>query len=377
MSRLLLRLRADGGSEWLDADGVVHAGWPAPRREDRVLVLVPAPAVLLLDLAPPAGNERQWAQALPFLIEEQLVAPIESQHVAWARSHDGTRLCVAVVARAQLDDWLAQLREAGIEPDALSSEALALPWQPPRPALLVDGGQCVLRRAEAGALAGEGDEIAALAALDASLADVETWLVGDSRSPVPAQTSHVVTHALQAFAAQATVPQPNLLQGAYAPRRRTDGLVRRWRRAAVLAAAALLLAGLHPLLDRHKLATRVAAQRAEMAQLYRRAVPSAGAVEDPARQLQAALAARGLGPGDGVLGLLTRLAPALAADAGLSLESLEYRERRLELVVQAGSVADLDALRQRLARAGLSAEIAGTTPGSRGVQGRLRLGAAP
>lgn len=374
MSRILLRLRADGGSEWLDADRVVHAGWPAPRREDRVLVLVPATEVLLLELAPPAGNERQWAQALPFLIEEQLVAPIETQHVAWARSRDGARLCVAVVARAQLDGWLARLREAGVEPDALVSEALALPWQPQRPALLVDGGQCVLRRAEAGALAGDTDEIVALGT---DLPDVEAWLVGDSRSPVPTQTQHVVAHALHAFATQATVPQPNLLQGAYAPRRRADGLARRWRRAAMLAAAALLLAGLHPLLDRHKLATRVAAQRAEMTQLYRRAVPSAGAVEDPARQLQAALAARGLGPGDGVLGLLTRLAPALAADAGLSLESLEYRERRLELVVQAGSVADLDALRQRLARAGLTAEIAGTTPGSRGVQGRLRLGAAP
>lgn len=374
MNRILLRLRADGDSEWLDADRVVHAGWPAPRREDRVLVLVPATDVLLLDLAPPAGNERQWAQALPFLIEEQLVAPIESQHVAWSRSHDGARLCVAVVARAQLDGWLARLREAGVEPDALVSEALALPWQPQRPALLVDGGQCVLRRAEAGALAGNTDEIVALGT---DLPDVEAWLVGDSRSPVPAPTQHVVMHALHAFAAHATAPQPNLLQGAYAPRRRTDGLARRWRRAAMLAAAALLLAGLHPLLDRHKLAARVATQRAEMTQLYRRAVPTAGAVEDPARQLQAALAARGLGPGDGVIGLLARLAPALAADAGLSLESLEYRERRLELVVQAGSVADLDALRQRLARAGLTAEIAGTTPGSRGVQGRLRLGAAP
>jgi hypothetical protein len=45
--------------------------------------------------------------------------------------------------------------------------------------------------------------------------------------------------------------------------------------------------------------------------------------------------------------------------------------------VQAGSVADLDGLRQRLARSGLHAEIADTTPGTRGVQGRLRLGAAP
>jgi general secretion pathway protein L len=374
MTQLLLRLRADGGSEWLDADGVVHAGWPAPHAE-RVVVLVPAEDVLLLDVARIAGSERQWSQALPFVVEEQLVLPIESQHVAWWRGSRDDRICVAVVARTRLDGWLAQLHAADVAPDMLLPESLALPWHPERPTLLVDGGHCVLRLGESSVLAGDAGEITAFAAHTESMPAVEAWLVGDGSSPLPAQEEHAVAHALHAFSTHGA--GLNLLQGDYVPRGRSNGLARRWRRAAVLAGIALLLALLHPLLDRHKLASKVTSQHAEMAQLYRRAVPSATSVDDPARQLQSALAARGLAHGDGLMNLLAQIAPALAADDRLSLDSLDYRERQLELVVQAGSVADLDALRQRLTRTGLNAEIASTTPGTRGVQGRLRLGAAP
>ena len=374
MTRLLLRLSADGGSEWLDADGIVHAGWPPPHAE-RVVVLVPAEDVLLLDVARIAGSERQWSQALPFVVEEQLVLPIESQHVAWWRGSHDDRICVAVVARARLDGWLAQLHAAGVVPDVLLPESVALPRHPDRPTLLVDGGRCVLRIGESSALSGDVGEIVAVAAHMESMPAVDAWLAGDESSPLPAQEEHVVAHALHAFSTQGA--GLNLLQGDYVPRGRSDGLARRWRRAAALACIALLLALLHPLLDRHKLAGKVTAQRAEMEQLYRRAVPSATVVADPTRQLQSALASRGLAHGEGVVNLLAQIAPALAADDRLSLDSLDYREHQLELVVQAGSVADLDALRQRLARSGLSAEIAGTTPGTRGVQGRLRLGAVP
>jgi general secretion pathway protein L len=375
MTQVLLRLLPDGRSEWRDADGTIRDGWPPPQRADRVVVLVPAEDVLLLDVARIAGSERQWSQALPFVVEEQLVLPIESQHVAWWRGSRDDRICVAVVARARLEAWLAQLHAAGVAPDILLPESLALPWNPERPTLLVDGERCVLRLSESSALAGDPDEIVAFAAHAESLPAVDAWRVGDASSPLPAQEEHVVAHALHAFGMQPA--GLNLLQGDYVPRGRSDGLARRWRRAAVLVGIALLLALLHPLLDRHKLAGKVIAQRAEMQQLYRRAVPSATTVDDPARQLQSALAARGLVHGDGLMGLLAQVAPALAADDRLALDALEYRERRLELVVQAGSVADLDGLRQRLARSGINAEIADTTPGTRGVQGRLRLGADP
>jgi general secretion pathway protein L len=377
MSGFVVRILHDGSSEWLDADGVARAGWPMPGRGDRVVVLVPGEDVLLLDVARGAGNERQLSMALPFLVEEQLVGPVERQHVAWAHGSDAARVCVAVVARERMDAWLAQLQAAGLEPEVLLPEPLALPWHPERPTLLVDGGRCVLRTAETQGQAGSFDEIAAVLACAGPATPVDAWLVGDAQPALPMHARHPLAHALHGYPAQAAAPALNLLQGEYAPRGRSDGLRRNWRWAAMLAGLGVALFVLHALVDRQKLAGLVAAQQAGMEQLYRRAAPSATVVSDPARRLRSALAARGLARGDGAVDLLSQLAPAIAADTQLSLDSVDYREQRLELAVQADDVAGIDALRQRLARAGLRVEIMGTTPGTHGVQGRLRIGAAP
>ena len=67
---------------------------------------------VLLDIPRPPGSERQLQHALPFAIEDQVVAPIETQHVAWAVADNPSRQRVAVVARSTLEAWLAPLRAA-------------------------------------------------------------------------------------------------------------------------------------------------------------------------------------------------------------------------------------------------------------------------
>ena len=374
MSELLIRLRADGRSEWLDGAGRVQDGWPQAGEDDRVTVLVPAEDVLLLEAPRVAKSERQLGLALPFAIEDQLAAPVEQQHVAWAPARDGERVRVGVVAKDVLEAWLQRLRAAKLEPDAVLPDSLALPFADQRATALQETGRIVLRMGETQALAGTPDELQSLAG---RFGQVDLWLSGASESILVAHAVQRIEQPLSAMKAQALQPALNLLQGAYAPRRRVGSAQRAWRWAAMLAGIALALLFLQAVVDRQKLAGKVADQQAEMEQLYRRAVPAATTVLDPAAQLQSVLAAQGLGQGDAALDLLGRVGPALTTDARLSLDALEYREQRLELVVQAPDVASLDGLRQRLAQAGLPTEITGTTPGTQGVQGRLRIGDQP
>ena len=111
--RVTLRLLADERVEWIDAQDIVHVGWPSPEPDTQVSVLVPGETVTLLELPRVAGTDRQLTQALPALVEEQLVAPVEEQHLAWWAAGDGERLGVAAVLRADMDGWLARLRAAG------------------------------------------------------------------------------------------------------------------------------------------------------------------------------------------------------------------------------------------------------------------------
>lgn len=373
MTQIVMRWMGEGRSEWLAADGRVHDGLPAPAEDLHLTVLVPAEDVLLLELPRVARSAQQLDQAVPYAIEEQLASPVEQQHVAWAPAADPERLRVAVAAHPRMQAWLSSLRDAGLEPDVLLPETLALPLGA-RPSLLVESERCLLRLSDTRGLCLEAEALAGLA--PSLQSPVDTWLLGEATSPLPAHEQHRPVSALALLAEGARRPALNLLQGRYAPRRRIGGAQRLWRLAAAFVAAAVLLVLLSAVVDQRKLAAKVAAQEAEMVALYQRVAPGASNVGAPALQLQAVLAGQGLAQSDAALGLLSRAAPALAADARVSLEALDYRDGRIDLILQVADVAGLDALRQRLQAAGLAVEITGSTPGTQGVQGRLRVAAA-
>lgn len=354
----------------------VQSGVPTPDRERELWVVLPAEDVLLMQAPRVARSPQQMQKALPYAIEDQLAAPIETQHVAWAPATDPNQVLVAVVARARLDALLATLRGHGLEPDALIPEPLLLAWSPTASSVLLEPGRALLRYGEARAFVGQPEELAMFtgsvgAALDAIR-------IGDTAAPLPLRGTQTREDALQAYAERARGEPPlNVLQGVYAPRRNLGHARQRWRLAAALAAAAAVLGFAHLLLERQQLATLAEQQRQEMAELYRAAVPSATRVVDAELQLRSALAAAGHGAAGGGLRLLALAAPGLAADSNVRIDTLELRERRLELSVQAPDIAALDALRARLAAAA-PAELISATKGSQGVEGRLRLsGAAP
>ncbi|MDX2298129.1 MAG: type II secretion system protein GspL [Xanthomonadaceae bacterium] len=377
MSRILVRALPDGRLRWLNTAGAarVQSGVPAPDSEREVWAVLPAEDVLLMQAPRVARSAAQLQQALPYAIEDQLAAPIETQHVAWAAAADPNQVLVAVVARDRLDALLAALRGHGLEPDAVIPEPLLLAWSPASSSVLLEPGRAVLRYGEARAFVGHPDELAMFAgSVGAALDGIA---IDGTQSPLPLRATQVREDALQAYAERARGEPPlNMLQGAYAPRRSLGHARRRWRLAALLGAVSLLLAFTHLLLERQQLARLAERQRQEMADLYRAAVPDATRVVDPELQLRTALAAAGQGGGDG-LRLLALAAPGLAADAAIRVDQLELRERSLDLVVQAPDVAALDALRARLAAAA-PVELTAATPGSQGVEGRLRLsGGAP
>ena len=383
---LLIRLQPDGAAEWLalSRDGRVlagpHKGFPNEGAE-RIDVLVPAEHVLLLRAPRVAKQRRQLEQALPFALEEQLAAPVETQHVAAAASDAGDDVAVAVVARARLDAWLAALRGAGIEPDRLIPESWLLPFDQ-HATVLVDGERAVLRYAEAGAFAGSVDEVPSWLALleaDDRRPQAVRWIGGGTAALADRAMEHEDIAPLRWYAQRlASAPELNLLQGVHAPRRGREGAQKSWRWAAMLAAFALLAAFAQLLLERSQLAARREAQRVEMEQLLRGALPNLTRVVDPKAQLSAEYARLGSGAGQGALPMLARVAPLIAGSGSYTLDAIEFRADTLELTLRTRDVAALDSLREALSNLpGMDAEVTSANPGSGGLEGRLRLRSRP
>lgn len=94
-----------------------------------IIVLVPAEDVLLLPTRLPKMSRARLKQALPYAIEEQLIADVETLHFAVSEREAEGDLTVAVVAHEKMQHWLALLQSWKITPHSMLPVSLALPVQ--------------------------------------------------------------------------------------------------------------------------------------------------------------------------------------------------------------------------------------------------------
>jgi general secretion pathway protein L len=391
--RLLLRLAPTGDPTWLrqGADGRVVSGvahgWPPSEVSSgaaEIVVLVPAEDVLLTEARIPARNRAQLLQALPFAVEDQLLAPVESLHFA-AAPGVGDAVGVAVVAKATLRSWLDRLSAAGIRADAMLPDSLALPSAPDHATLLAEDDRVVVRLARWSAFACPPADLAqwlSRAGEAASAREIEAIDVRAGAMPpiVPGATMRrEQSGALAVFARSLGALPINLLNGEFAPAHRAAESARWWRVAAALAAAAIVLAVVDLGVDVLQLSRTSARLEALAQDALRKAFPDIGAAEleraapaDLARSRIERL--RGGGERSGFLRLVGAVAPVLGTATRIQTRGLEFRNGALEIGLQAPDVATLDAVRERLAaEPGLQVAVTAANPDANGVEGHIRV----
>lgn len=390
--RLLLRLAPDGGLRWLRQGAGVReplsqAGPPpvsALAEAAEVVVLVPAEDVLLTEVRLGARNRTQLMQALPYAVEDQLLSPVEELHFAAARG-EGDRVGVAVVAKERLRGWLQELNEAGIRPDRMLPDSLALPLADGRATALIEDARACVR-------------LAPWSAFACAPAELPDWLAQVNAAgapPLDAQDFRAEpTPALAArrerrqdplaflAAALGAAPAINLLDGEFAARHRHASGARAWRIAAALAAAVALLALANLGLEVLQLSRSQAQMETQAMEAVRGALPELDAAQlartSPEQLMRGRLERlRGGAETDGLLRLLGRLAPVLGSTTRIQTRGMEYRNGGFELALRAPDVAAVDGVRERLVAAGLKAEVTAANPGADGVDGRIRIGGAP
>ncbi|MFC4818692.1 type II secretion system protein GspL [Dokdonella ginsengisoli] len=390
--RLYLRLAADGGLSWLRQAAGVREPASSPGAPPasalaaaaEVVVAVPSEDVLLTEVGLSARNRTQLLQALPYAVEDQLLAPVEDLHFA-AADVQGGRVGVAVVAKERLRGWLQHLEQAGIRPDRMLPDSLALPLADDRATALIEGGRATVRLKPWSAFACALDELPGwLAQLRAELAPLE---VHDFRAQpalalaAPVAAYHERRRDPLAFLAAANAAPINLLDGEFAPRHRRAGGARVWRIAAVAAAAALVLAVANLGLEVLQLSRSDAQLQTQAADALRKAFPDVDAAQlarmSPEQLMRGRVERlRGGAESGGLLTLLGRLAPVLGSSTRIQTSGMEYRNGGFELALRAPDVAAVDGVRERLAAAGLQAEVTAANPGPEGIDGRIRIGAA-
>ncbi|MGD8572508.1 MAG: type II secretion system protein GspL, partial [Gammaproteobacteria bacterium] len=95
----------------------------------RVTVFVSGVEVVLTDVALPVMNKQKLLKAIPFALEEQLASDVEDNHFAAGERPQPDKITVAIVERTMIDQWLNNLKDVGIQPDVVTTEVLAVPFE--------------------------------------------------------------------------------------------------------------------------------------------------------------------------------------------------------------------------------------------------------
>jgi general secretion pathway protein L len=307
---------------------------------------------------------------------------------------------VAVVSRSVLQGWIADLSAAGLDPQAIFPDISLMPENPGQTVLWLEGDRLAVRRPGAIPFAVE------LAPVREAL--VVAGVIGDplqaSEEPKPKESAILyVTRddwtrvqgefegLLEEFASLKVQllsdgPLPwlargmngadavNLLQGEFL---RTTGYGERWHRwrlAASLAAALLVVHVAAQALQIRQARHESAALDSQISEVFSSAM-AGDASADPRRQMQAKLERirkSGAGP-QYFLRTLQTLSGALAETPKTTISALSYRENALDMTVNAPSLAALSQLTQFVGKQGLAADIQSSNPVATGVEAHLHI----
>jgi general secretion pathway protein L len=412
---ILLRLPPPGqeDTEWLSVDemGVPSTAKQrgplslaaAVARSSRVVVLVPATQILLAEPELPPGGGVKLARAVPFALEEQLTEDVDQLFFAIGRRLPSGRTPVAVVSRAIIEGWLAQLAAAGIEPAALYADISLMPDNPGQTMLWLERSRLAVRRPGEIPLAIELTPIADALIVAGVIPDPLAESSENDERPLQSAVLYatredwnLVQGEFQALADRfsslkvqllADGPLPwlarelkgsetvNLLQGEFA--RQTDYGARwkQWRPAAMLAVG-LLLAHISAAGIRiHQANNESKTLDTQIAEAFAQAMPSEK-LQDPRRQMQSRLDRirhSGAGP-EYFLRTLEALAGAISSVPDTKIESFSYREQSLDLRLAAPSLAVLSQLTQTVDKRGLKADIQSSQPvDGGGIEAHLQI----
>lgn len=165
-------------------------------------------------VARPLISENKWRPLLGYLLEDQLLAPLETLHFAVVDSDDKTML-VQSVARHALTEALQQSAAAGFKVVVAVADFYALPWDGNTAQLLIEPGRWLARIGEHAGIAGSAEQVEPL---------LYEWLEQNPQSglavasacgdPLPTalnqRASATTGHVNWQFA---SLPAVNLLQG--------------------------------------------------------------------------------------------------------------------------------------------------------------------
>ncbi|MEP6389277.1 MAG: type II secretion system protein GspL [Halioglobus sp.] len=350
----------------------------------QLVFAAPATSVRIQQLTVSAAERKHLAKSLPFLLEEQLADDVEDLHFAMSPL-DKLNYAVAHCKHADMEHWQSTLADLSAA-ERWVAEPLLLPLQAGGWTIVIEDESALVRF---DACEGTGLETSLLSVLlDSALATMgapqSVVLYGFDQAAdtqlLPASLRSAVQWRRGGLAASMMIadtglPEPNLLQGEYAPRLPLARWWLDWRAVAAVLAGVFLLQLVATFADYQSLKNENLALRTAVEQSYRSAYPR-GAMVDPEKQLRRQLSTmRGGAQSSGFMVLMETVGAVIHAQSGTSIASINYNDNGgdMRLNIVAEDFEAVEKIRAGINAAGLEAVMESSSAQSDGVRARLRV----
>jgi len=356
--RLIIRLgsRADDGINWLvwsDGEQEIIASGTLENAQElstlsqrasscAVCVLVPGADVGLFEAQLPKANRRQAIKAIPFMLEDDIAADIESMHFVYGQCVDNKQ-SVYVVDQGKMSVWLQWLEHANITANQMLPDWLALPVPASEHGVSIIelSKQLLIRQgAQQGLTISSGwfSQWLTLTSQQQPELCLESYGVSDqvSRHDANWQTRESLL-PMQRLALGATQSKVNLLVGNFAPPQQHSAL-HLWTKVAGVAAVAVLLIFVEKFYQLNQLTQKKAAVVASSQAIYRQLNPEAKRVNRLKYRVKQQLKQLAGGSGQApFLAMMATLNNAFNKVPKIKPVSIKYDNKRQELRIQANA----------------------------------------
>ena len=372
----------------------------------KVYVLAPAAEVLLAHADLPVRSAAKLLQAVPFALEEQLAEDVDKLHFAVGKRGSTGTVPVAAAAKDRLENWLAELGAAGLEPDGLFSEGEGIPEIPNAVSLLFEGTTCLIRTPDGDTtvledlelreIAGLLDLVAAAPAEDAEEYEpvhVNVFLGQEEHRSLEADLEWLREHVTSLevkLLPEGALPHLavnlgagygiNLLQGAYAPLTDSGPLWKPWRLAAALLIGLLGTVLVVQFIELRRLKAQEAKLDEAMTELVKKACPRTRRIVNARAQLESCGKISGGDPANmdqRFLRSLATLGSVMSETPNTQITGLSFRNAVMDLKLTVPNIDALDKIQRLVTERGdMEADIQAATPKDNRIEGRLKLSGA-
>ena len=361
----------------------------------RVLLLVSGLDAICSRASVPVRSAARLRQMLPYSLEDTVAEDVERLHFAAGARDASGEVPVTMVTRRQMEGWLADCEQVGLNPERVYCESDGVPPVPGCIAVVAEA-ECTYGRAPGqppfalqGVSLEETLQVTHGGEKEASdpphvmlFADTEGYArceneVGRLRESGIGIDAQLLREGVlpRLGATLIDLPGCNLLQGLYGRRTDLQSWLRPWRFAASLLIGLLVLA-IGGEGARYLALGRDDRNVTAMLETACRLNAGSGDLASCEAEAQRRLAATANGSEAGFLAALDRVTRAWNEDA--RLEALSFRTGVMDLRVLAGSVSTLDEFTREISsNASFQASIQSANPTQDGILGRLQVTVDP